>query len=195
MTFIVCYTNGSCKNNNRQRYGSDERMFTSGAGIFIPQSFRFKHRVENQSIPIRQKTLCKNNAANLLAIRESLKTAYLLDVKRVHIYTSSKYAINGLTEHCERWVENGWLNRKGEPLVNQELWKEIFDLRNKIPNCEFIFMDYDRANVNYGMQEAARLAKQASKLWGFPAKRQFYPEDSPANSRNNSPDNSPARSH
>ena len=243
MTFLVCYTNGSCKNNNLQRNNYDDKQtFTSGAGVFIPQSFRFKHRVENQSIPIRQKTLCKNNAANLIAIRECLKTAYsvvtwkmnnlawflelkfakytliaislfiffctksseihrfptlsyLLDVNRVHVFTSSRYAINGLTEYCSRWIENGWLNRNGDPLVNQELWMEIVDLRDKIPNVEFFFTDHDQSSKNYGMQEAKRLAKQASKLWGFPAKRQYYPSGSPNNSRNTSTENSPARSH
>jgi len=140
MRFLVCYINGSCCDNDLQRATeSHKTSFASGAGIFYPESFRFLYSLENMSIPIRKPHLCKNNAAELIAFRECLKVAELLDISRLFVYSHSDYLTRGFNEFILRWSTNGWLNSKGLPLENIKLWQEIWELKNKVPGRSSLF--------------------------------------------------------
>lgn len=52
----------------------------------------------------------------------------------IYIYTDSAYIINCYTQKWyDRWLMNGWVNTKKEPVANQDLWKQLipfFDMVN-----------------------------------------------------------------
>lgn len=51
------------------------------------------------------------------------------------IYTDSAYIYNCLTQKWYlKWLENGWVNSKGEPVKNKELWQRILSYIIKSDN-------------------------------------------------------------
>lgn len=71
-----------------------------------------------------------NNQMELTAPIEALK--YLKHKKiedhYVEIMSDSKYVILGITEWIFNWQKNNWRNAAKKPVVNQELWEELYDL-------------------------------------------------------------------
>lgn len=69
-----------------------------------------------------------NNIAELQAMIEAFKLALTLEVPRLHIRSDSEYVRLGLTRHLPKWVANQWRKADGEPVLNQEYWKELMAL-------------------------------------------------------------------
>lgn len=44
------------------------------------------------------------------------------------VYSDSKYVIQGIESWVHGWVKNGWVTKKDEPVVNQDLWQELYEL-------------------------------------------------------------------
>jgi ribonuclease HI len=44
------------------------------------------------------------------------------------IKSDSAYLVNGITEHIEKWRENGWRTTKKTEVKNQDLWTRLDDL-------------------------------------------------------------------
>lgn len=78
-----------------------------------------------------------NNRMEMSAVKEAL--VYLEEKKIegvVEVYSDSAYTLNGITGWMYGWEKNGWKTKTGEPVLNQDLWKEIgglvFRLKQKI---------------------------------------------------------------
>lgn len=50
------------------------------------------------------------------------------DLELVVIKTDSEYLVKGMTERINIWKSNGWLNTKGLPLANADLFQRLDDL-------------------------------------------------------------------
>ncbi len=71
-----------------------------------------------------------NNKMELKAVIEGLKA--LKKKADVTIFTDSAYIYNAFTKNwINNWQANGWINSQNEPVSNQELWKELIELREK----------------------------------------------------------------
>ncbi len=72
-----------------------------------------------------------NHRAELLGLIVALK--YLIEHPQpasVPIFSDSQYAVDGLNEHwVANWQHNNWLNTKGKPVANQDLWERLEKLR------------------------------------------------------------------
>jgi ribonuclease HI len=70
-----------------------------------------------------------NNQMELTAPIEALK--YIKKHKisgDIEFFADSKYVILGITEWIFGWQKNGWRNAAKKPVVNRELWEELYDL-------------------------------------------------------------------
>ena len=48
---------------------------------------------------------------------------------QVTLYSDSAYVVNCFRDHWhEAWRENGWRNKKKQPIANRELWEELLEL-------------------------------------------------------------------
>lgn len=48
---------------------------------------------------------------------------------KVKLHSDSAYLVNCFNQGwMERWQKNGWLNSKGNPVENQDLWKQLLEL-------------------------------------------------------------------
>ncbi len=75
-----------------------------------------------------------NNQMELTAPIEALKyiKTHISHGVNVEIFSDSKYVILGITEWIENWMKNGWRNAAKKPVVNQELWEELYKLNKEI---------------------------------------------------------------
>jgi ribonuclease HI len=67
-----------------------------------------------------------NNRMELQAVISGLKS--LKKSCRVHLYSDSKYVLQGLTEWMAGWKAKGWVRMEGgkrKPVKNVELWQEL----------------------------------------------------------------------
>ena len=69
-----------------------------------------------------------NQRMELEAIVQALN--YIISIRRINerviIYSDSAYAINCyLQDWYVKWMSNGWLNAKKEPVANQDQWQKI----------------------------------------------------------------------
>lgn len=47
------------------------------------------------------------------------------------VYTDSVYVIRGITEWIWAWRSRGWKTAEGEPVSNQDVWKELFSVAGR----------------------------------------------------------------
>jgi ribonuclease HI len=71
-----------------------------------------------------------NNQMELTGPIEALKLlkSKFPHVRHVEIVSDSKYVILGITEWIFNWQKNNWRNAAKKPVLNQELWQELFEL-------------------------------------------------------------------
>lgn len=75
-----------------------------------------------------------NNQMELTAAIEALKQLKQISQKSdfwegvVEIYADSKYVILGITDWIFGWQKNNWRNAAKKPVMNRELWEELFAL-------------------------------------------------------------------
>ena len=70
-----------------------------------------------------------NNQMELTAPIEALK--YIKKHKinaHIEIVSDSKYVILGITEWIFNWQKNNWRNAAKKPVLNRELWEELYKL-------------------------------------------------------------------
>lgn len=68
-----------------------------------------------------------NNRMEMTAVIEALKhTASGTDIT---VYSDSAYVINAFVQNWFRgWEKRGWKNAKGQPVENQDLWRQLQSL-------------------------------------------------------------------
>lgn len=119
MKDVMIYTDGACSGNPGPGgwgailfYGANRKEMSGGE----------KHTT--------------NNRMELLAAIESL--GVLKEPCRVKLYSDSAYLVNCFQQNWIRgWQRNGWKTSKGQPVENQDLWKQLLKLM-ETHNVEYI---------------------------------------------------------
>ncbi len=98
-----------------------------------------------------------NNIMELTAVIEALKKLKDPCPYAVEIYSDSAYVVNGFEKGwVENWRKKGWVNASKEPVKNQALWQELYDLVQKY-QAKFIKVKGHSDNVyNNRCDEMAR---------------------------------------
>jgi len=114
---IKIYTDGAAKGNpGCAGWGAvfvmDAKVFEIGGGV--------DHATNNQmelTAPIEA----------LKSLKKILARQGLAEVD-VEIVSDSKYVILGITEWIFNWQKNNWRNANKKPVLNRELWEELYEL-------------------------------------------------------------------
>ncbi len=64
-----------------------------------------------------------NNRMEMMAVIEALKS--LKERCAVHIFTDSKYVMDGINEWIIGWKKRGWKTAAKKPVKNEDLWREL----------------------------------------------------------------------
>jgi ribonuclease HI len=115
---VLIFTDGSCLNNGK----SDVKAAFSVE--FNDQNYTQFNHTEIMSDNL------SNNGAELSAILYAAKTVcenknIFGDDKHFIIVSDSLYAIKCINGWSKKWIENGWVTSKKEPVKNRELIQEI----------------------------------------------------------------------
>lgn len=106
MTQVQIYTDGACRGN-------------PGPGGWAALLIAGKERRELSGA----EAATTNNRMELMAAISGLGA-----LKRrctVHLYTDSKYVLQGLTEWLPQWKARGWRTAAREPVKNKDLWERL----------------------------------------------------------------------
>lgn len=89
-----------------------------------------------------------NNRMEITAVLEGLKflviAARFTDISngeenKIELFSDSKYILNGIESWMEGWQKRGWIKKDKKPVLNADLWKQIFDLSQEITiHCNHI---------------------------------------------------------
>ena len=120
---ITIYTDGAAKGNPGKAGW--------GAIVFLGENFGDSKGVHEMG---GRKDHATNNQMELTAPIEALKyvKTHISHGVNVEIFSDSKYVILGITEWIENWMKNGWRNAAKKPVVNQELWEELYELNKAL---------------------------------------------------------------
>ena len=123
---IKIYTDGAARGNpGRAGWGV---VFLRGDKVFFELGGRSDHATNNQM--------------ELMAAIKALKAMSRLNLgmkSTVQIYADSKYVILGITEWITGWQKNNWRNAAKKPVLNRELWEELYALTQKLkPKWEYV---------------------------------------------------------
>lgn len=130
---LEIYTDGSLKKINKHTFG--------GWGFV---AVRDNTIVESMAGNEKNTT---NQRMELLAIVEALKYAFAVrrPNEKIIIYSDSAYAINCFEQDWYLgWLSNGWINSKGQPVANQDLWEKI------IPYFDNFWYDFKKVPGHAG---------------------------------------------
>ncbi len=109
-------------------------IFTDGASKGNPGKGGFGVVITDGSTVIElggYKERTTNNEMELQAVVSAL-TAVAEKHMPVHIYTDSKYVVEGANGWMFGWLQNDWKTKAGTEVVNRELWQALLPLLKKV---------------------------------------------------------------
>ncbi|CCW71230.1 unnamed protein product [Phytomonas sp. Hart1] len=138
------YVDGACHGNGQQGFSK------AGYGGYYGEG-----DCRNFALPLLSNEKQTNNRAELRAVIYALRQgvhdaggsvvnlmANRVDYStptplyRLRVYSDSKYVVEGLTKYSKKWMRNGFTLSDGKtPVQNQDLWKELIQLRDGYNTC------------------------------------------------------------
>ncbi|XP_050806912.1 ribonuclease H1 isoform X2 [Gopherus flavomarginatus] len=147
---VVVYTDGCCSSNGR-------RKARAGVGVYwgpdhpLNTSDRLSGRQTNQRAEIH--AACK-----------AIEQAKSQNIKKLVLYTDSKFTINGVTSWVDNWKNNGWRTSTGKDVIN----KEDFERLDKLSEGMEIQWMHVPGHAGFTGNEAAdRLAREGAGKQNF----------------------------
>jgi len=140
---VVVYTNGSCRTPG-------EPQAHAGVGVWFGA-----HHVLNMSGCVRGRQTC--NSAQIQAVTNALWTAKRNGIRRINIYTNSELVINAANMYISIWLDNGWINKRGNRVQNYLDWHYLLKAKKGM-EIKWTFVGNNRGNK--GRDAAMGLARE-----------------------------------
>ncbi|XP_041951329.1 ribonuclease H1 isoform X2 [Alosa pseudoharengus] len=115
---VVVYTDGCCEGNGRP--GA-----RAGIGVYWGPNHPL-------NVADRLGGRQTNQRAELQAACKALEQARDLKIKKLVLYTDSKFTINGVTSWVKKWKLNGWRLKGGGKITNQEDFERLDALNQEL---------------------------------------------------------------
>jgi ribonuclease HI len=109
-------------------------IFTDGAAKGNPGKGGFGVVISYDGVVVEKggyEDRTTNNEMELKAVVEALKEIASKEIP-VHIYTDSKYVVEGANGWVFGWVKNGWKTKTGTDVLNKDLWQELLPLLGQV---------------------------------------------------------------
>uniref|UniRef100_A0A6B2F3Y9 Ribonuclease H1 n=1 Tax=Bothriechis nigroviridis TaxID=88079 RepID=A0A6B2F3Y9_BOTNI len=143
--YVAVYTDGCCSSNGRQAARAGTGVYW-GPDHFLNNSERLHGRQTNQRAEIH--AACK-----------AIEQAKSQNIRKLTIYTDSKFTIKGVTSWIPNWKINGWKTSAGKEVTN----KEDFERLAKLSEGMDIQWMHVPGHAGFPGNEAAdRLAKEGA---------------------------------
>lgn len=151
------YTDGACRDNRRQNGVAEG----SGGWAFI-----ILEKNQGEDMHILKKSsgsVCgtTNQQMELMAVIESFEEVFRIKkMCEIVLYSDSAYVVNCMRDKWyTKWELNDWLNSKGTPVENRELWERLISLTS---HFSVTFHHVSRNSTKY-IKMVDEMAKDASR--------------------------------
>uniref|UniRef100_A0A0K2UL81 Ribonuclease H n=1 Tax=Lepeophtheirus salmonis TaxID=72036 RepID=A0A0K2UL81_LEPSM len=114
--WVKAFTDGACSNNGR--IGA-----RAGIGVFFGINSG-----KNISQPVSRNNQT-NNSAEIQAISQAIKRVKDDGLRKIVIYSDSKFAINSVEDWIPKWKKNGWKKSCGGHVKNKNDFCELEDIK------------------------------------------------------------------
>ncbi len=111
-----------------------------------------------------------NNRMEMMAAREALNFIEQRELEgdpsallraSIEINTDSAYLLNGITRWVFGWEKNGWKTKTGEPVLNQDLWRDISALNFRLGSKRTV--EWNKVSGHSGLRGNERVDEIATK--------------------------------
>ncbi|KAJ8270995.1 hypothetical protein GJAV_G00121590 [Gymnothorax javanicus] len=162
---VVVYTDGCCSSNGK-----------TGARAGIGVYWGPDHPM---NVCERLQGRQTNQRAELQAACKALEQARDGNIKKLVLYTDSKFTINGITSWVKNWKSNGWRLKSGGEVINRQDFEKLDKLNEDL---EVVWLHIPGHAGYKGNEEADRLSREGASM---PLKSPRGPEDTntPAHTR------------
>ncbi|KAJ7341830.1 hypothetical protein JRQ81_007194 [Phrynocephalus forsythii] len=143
--YAVVYTDGCCASNGRHQA-------RAGMGVYWGPGHPLN---TSERLPGRQ----TNQRAEIHAACKAIEQAKSQNIKKLAIYTDSKFTIDGATSWIPNWKANGWRTSNGKGVINKEDFERLATLSE---GMEIQWMHVPGHAGFTGNEAADRLAKEGA---------------------------------
>lgn len=142
---VVVYTDGCCSANGKRRA-------RAGIGVYWG---------DNHPLNVAERLQGRqtNQRAEIQAACKALEQAKQHSIKKLVLYTDSKFTINGVTSWVKNWKLNNWRLKSGGPVINKEDFVKLDRLNAEL---EVVWMHIPGHAGYRGNEEADRLSRQGA---------------------------------
>ncbi|XP_071372703.1 ribonuclease H1 isoform X3 [Centroberyx affinis] len=139
---VVVYTDGCCSANG-------QRGARAGIGVYWGRNhpLNVADRLEGRQT---------NQRAEIQAACRALEQAKQKNIKKLVLYTDSKFTINGVTSWVKTWKLNGWRLKSGGQITNKEDFVKLDKLNAEL---DVVWMHIPGHAGYHGNEEADRLSR------------------------------------
>ncbi|XP_066468463.1 ribonuclease H1 [Tiliqua scincoides] len=142
---VVVYTDGCCSSNGRYKA-------RAGTGVYWGPNHPLN---SSDRLPGRQ----TNQRAEIHAACKAIEQAKSQNIKKLAIYTDSKFTINGITNWVENWKTNGWKTSTKKDVINREDFERLAELSE---GMDIHWMHVPGHSGFTGNEAADRLAREGA---------------------------------
>ncbi|XP_061602634.1 ribonuclease H1 [Cololabis saira] len=142
---VVVYTDGCCSANGRKGARAGIGVYW-GPGHPLNVADRLDGRQTNQR-------------AELQAACKALELAKENKIKKLVLYTDSKFTINGVTAWVKNWKLNGWRLKSGGQITNKDDFVKLDRLNTEL---EVVWLHVPGHAGYHGNEEADRLSREGA---------------------------------
>uniref|UniRef100_A0A671X5G9 Ribonuclease H1 n=1 Tax=Sparus aurata TaxID=8175 RepID=A0A671X5G9_SPAAU len=142
---VVVYTDGCCTANGK-------RGARAGIGVYWGRNHPL-------NVADRLQGRQTNQRAELQAACRALKQAKEKNIKKLVLYTDSKFTINGVTSWVKNWKLNNWRLKSGGPITNKDDFMKLDRLNAEL---EVVWLHIPGHAGYHGNEEADRLSREGA---------------------------------
>ncbi|XP_015678779.2 ribonuclease H1 [Protobothrops mucrosquamatus] len=143
--YVTVYTDGCCSSNGRE-------AARAGTGVYWGPD----HPLNNSERLHGRQT---NQRAEIHAACKAIEQAKRQNIRKLAIYTDSKFTINGVTSWIPNWKINGWKTSAGKEVTNREDFERLAKLSE---GMDIQWMHVPGHAGFPGNEAADRLAKEGA---------------------------------
>ncbi|XP_060907477.1 ribonuclease H1 [Labrus mixtus] len=142
---VVVYTDGCCAGNGK-------KGARAGIGVYWGHNspLNVAERLHGRQT---------NQRAELQAACKALQQAKEMNIKKLVLYTDSKFTINGVTSWVKNWKLNGWRLKSGGPITNKDDFVKLDRLNAEL---EVVWLHIPGHAGYRGNEEADRLSREGA---------------------------------
>lgn len=141
---VLLYTDGGTRNTGNYA-GGHVKSTDKAAWAYLIKSQNKHYQASAGQLG------ATNNQMELLAVVKGLEKLNTLNWthKNILLVSDSQYVLNALTKGwLAGWQKRGWKKAEGQPVLNKDLWQQIYNQLSAFTNLQFAWTKGHAANVD-----------------------------------------------